>query len=139
MGRVRVIHSLLTIANAEASGQRFIIAQNVNPNAFLIWTGDLLGMLRYTALTSLTACDFGFANLTGIADDPDAFNPDLDIHLAGSSSFIPSPTIAKGAQPLWQLAGLSESPMGLMDLTMTTNAIAGAAGSVFVELLLASK
>lgn len=141
-GRARPIVSRLAIANGLAAG-RWFIAREVDPNHYVIpqshGTGLMLGMIRYAQIAGLSALDFGFANCPGATDTPDAFTADLNITGgAGVASFKASPTLAMVAQPLWQLAGLSKSPDGPMDLTMTMNAGAGGAGDIVVQLLLAA-
>lgn len=122
-GAVRQVNGAFTIANGDSAGSKLYLSKV--PADGVPLPG---GLVSHGAITGLTDLDIGFAN------DPDALADGLTVAAAGTKSPIAAVPVASLGKPFWQLAGYASNPGGELDIILTMNAGATAAGDLHVFL-----
>lgn len=92
--------------------------------------------LHHSAITGLNSLDIGFL------DNANKFNAmaaALDVTAAGTKSLIAAVPVTDLGKRVWELAGFSADPKKHLDVVMTMNAAATAAGTLVAELYWAWK
>lgn len=128
---VAVCHGVLrtscftaSILNGDSLGSTFIV-------------GRLPSHARVHRLSKIHSS--GIAGLTdvdlGTADNPDALVDGADLTATGSDDGASAIPVAQEAKMLWELAGLTADPKAEMEIVMTINTAATAAGTVTVDLV----
>lgn len=124
-GQVRSAYSKISV-NSDGIGSIYLLAR-LPSNSRILPSSTAY----YTALTGLTDLDIGIGvNGAVISGKADALVNGEDIHLAGNVSMVKAVAAGSLGKKLWELAGYSADPGGMLDIIGTVNAAASTTGSV---------
>jgi hypothetical protein len=110
---VKNSYGLCAVASGDSIGSKYIIAQV--PSTAVVKDVKL-------SISAITTC----------AGDIGLYRPTQSDGTAGT--VISAAFLAKREQPIWQAAGLTSDPGGLLDVVVTLTAAAGSAGNISADV-----
>ncbi len=123
-GVLRTSCFVADIANGDSATSTIVVARL--PSHARIHRASAI---HHGAITGLTDVDIG------VAEAPACIVDGVSLATAGTKPGASGIAIADLHKPLWQLAGLSADPQREVEVLMTLNVDAGAAGTAAVDLV----
>lgn len=94
-----------------------------------------LSTLYHTAITGGTDYNIGFAYANGAVIDDNALIDADDFSSAGSVALLSSIALTNIGKEVWELAGLTADPHGLIDIIATGITVGTADGTIACEVI----
>jgi len=125
-GAVRCAYSKVTAAADEQSGSTHILAR-LPSNARILPASTIF----FAALTGITTYGIGLGVAGAVVNSKTStLNSGLDIHTAGNAVIGAALAAGSRGKKLWDLAGYTSDPGGMIDIIGTTGADASAGGAI---------